>query len=252
MGTEIDFSGKVAVISGAARGIGAAAARALADAGATVVLTDILEEVKDLAGNIEEAGGTAKARITDVSRPEECEAMVKLAVSEYGRLDFAFNNAGIGGDPVSLHEITRDNWDRMIAVNLSSVFHCIKYEVIAMLETGRGVIINTSSICGMRPVAGFSHYVAAKHGIVGLTRSTALEYAGKGIRCVAIGPGFIETAMTQASLQGEAREGLIARIPQGRLGQPEDIGNVVRMLCSEDAAYVNGAYLQVDGGMLAS
>ena len=173
-------------------------------------------------------------------------------MSEYGRVDFAFNNAGIGGTPGPLHEMPEDEWNRMIAINLSSVFHCIKYEVTSMLKTGGGVIINNSSICGMRPVANFSHYVAAKHGIVGLTRSTALEYGGNNIRCASVGPGFIETAMTDASLQGDVREALVARIPQGRLGQPEDIGKAVRMLCSEDAAYVNGAYLQVDGGMLST
>lgn len=198
------------------------------------------------------AGCKVRAVTTDISQSENCRAAVDTALAEYGRLDFAFNNAGIGGTPSALHEMPDDEWHRMISVNLSSVFYCIKYEVAAMLASGGGVIINNSSIAGVRPVAGFSHYVAAKHGIIGLTRSTALEYGPHSVRCVAVGPGFIETRMTEAALKGDIREDLISRIPLGRLGQPEDIAKAVRMLCSTDAAYMNGAYIQVDGGMLVA
>jgi NAD(P)-dependent dehydrogenase (short-subunit alcohol dehydrogenase family) len=252
MSTSIDFTGKVALVTGAARGIGAAAARAYAEANAKVVLSDILPEVSELAQEIIEQGGTAEYLVADISRSSECKALVELAMGKLGRLDFAFNNAGISGEMKPLADSTEEEWDRMIAVNLSSVYHCMRYQIPAMLKNGGGVIINTSSICGSRPVYGLGPYVAAKHGVKGLSSSVALDYGSQGIRCVSIGPGFIETEMTRAGLDAETAAALEARIPQGRLGQPEDIGRVVRLLCSEDASYINGAYLPVDGGLLLS
>lgn len=249
---DSNMQGKVALVTGAARGIGAGAAKSFAEAGASVLLVDLLEQVHETAEALSQAGVQCKGLAVDLSAEENCAKAVSAALSEFGRLDYAFNNAGIGGNPSPLHEMTGEEWGRMIDINLTAVFYCVKHQVAAMLKEGGGVIINNSSICGARPVEGFSHYVAAKHGVVGLTKTVALEYGGSGIRCNAVGPGFIDTEMTRASLDGDVREGLISRIPQGRLGSPDDIGPVVQMLCSDGAAYVTGTYIPVDGGMLAS
>ena len=252
MSTTIDFSGKVAIITGAARGIGAAAAKAMAEAGASIVLADLLKEVNGTAEEIATKWGSAKAIKTDISRSEDCKAMVAFAIEEYGRLDFAFNNAGTGGESGLLHELSDENWQRVINTNLSGTFYCIKHEIPAMLQSGGGVIINNSSICGQRSVPMFAPYNATKHGVVSLTKQVAAEYGAMGIRSMAIAPGFIDTAMTQKSTNETPglREALEARIPLGRLGETKDIGNVVRILCSDNAAYMNGAYIPVDGGML--
>ena len=153
-------------------------------------------------------------------------------------------------------ETAEDEWNKVISINLSSVFHCIRYQIPAMIQNGGGVIVNASSVCGMKPLPGICPYVAAKHGVVGLTRSAALEYGAQGIRCIAVGPGYIETPMTESDKGGviddESKKLLLSRTPQGRYGQPEDVAKAVRMLCSDDACYVNGAYLPVDGGMLVA
>lgn len=246
------MQGKVALVTGAARGIGASAARSFASAGANVVLVDLLDQVHETARELSEIGVPCKGLALDLTAEDSCAEAVRSAVTEFGGLDYAFNNAGIGGNPGPVHEMTGEEWGRMIDVNLTAVFYCVKQQIAAMLNGGGGVIINNSSICGARPVGGFCHYVAAKHGVVGLTKTVALEYGAAGIRCNAVGPGFIDTDMTKASLDEETRENLISRIPQSRLGSPDDIGPVVQMLCSDSAAYVNGAYLPIDGGMLAS
>ena len=252
MTTTIDFEGKVALVTGAASGIGAAAAKAFGASGATVIAADISAAVAETVAEIVEAGGNAHAVEVNVSSSAECKTMVDKAIELGGKLDFAFNNAGIGGEPTPLHEMTDESWDEVIAINLSSVFYCIRSQIPAMIKNGGGVIINTSSICGVRPLVDFGHYVAAKHGIVGLTRQTALEYAGQGIRSIAVGPGFIDTQMTKRTLEinPQTLAGLEQSIPQGRIGKPEDIGHAVRMLCSDDAAYINGVYSEIDGGML--
>lgn len=252
MGSTIDFSGKVALVTGGARGIGAAGAKAFAESGASVVIADLLPEVEQTVADIQAGGGKALGIVCDVSDPAQCKNMVAQTVNTFGKLDFAFNNAGIGGARHLLHEMPDDAWDQVIRINLSGVFHSIKHEIPAMLNNSGGVIVNTSSICGVRPVSDHAHYVAAKHGVVGLTRQVALEYGAKGIRSVAIGPGFIDTEMTQETMSADPTilSGLKASIPMGRVGEPEDVGRVARMLCTEDAAYINGAYLEVDGGML--
>lgn len=247
-----NMQGKVALVTGAARGIGASAAKHFAQAGANVLLVDLLDQVHETAEELSRSGERCKGLALDLRPEENCAAAVSAALAEFGRLDYAFNNAGIGGDPGPVHEMTGEEWGRMININLTAVFYCVKHQITAMLDGGGGVIINNSSICGARPVQGFSHYVAAKHGVVGLSKTVALEYGASGIRCNAIGPGFIDTEMTKASLDETTREGLISRIPGARLGTPDDIGAVVQMLCTDGAAYVNGAYLPVDGGMLAS
>ena len=252
MSNDKQFSGKVALVTGAARGIGAATAKAFAEAGAKVMLADLLDDVEATAQAIVDAGGIAMAVTGDVSKPEDCQNIVQQTVASFGQLDFAFNNAGIGGDPVAIHDMPIDNWQRMININLNSVFYCSKYELEAMLKTGGGVIVNSSSFCGQRPLPGQAHYVATKHAVLGLTRNTALEYGAHGIRCVAVGPGYIKTAMTEESFDEDTEAAYITRIPAGRAGLPEDVATVVKMLCSEDAVYVNGAYLSIDGGLLLS
>lgn len=252
MASEIDFSGKVALVTGGANGIGASAAQAFGAAGAAVAVADITEVSAEVIDSVRSSGAQAMSINCDVGDPNDCQAMVDTVVEKYGRLDYVFNNAGIGGVSTPLHEMELSDWDDVIRINLSGVFYCLKYEIPALLESGGGAIINTSSICGVRPVQDFGHYVAAKHGIVGLTRQVALEYGRQGVRCNAVGPGFIDTAMTQHTMQTNpaALEGLKAAIPMGRIGQPEDIGKVARSLCSDDFSYLNGAYIEVDGGML--
>ena len=257
MSVIIDMSGRVALITGAARGIGAATARAFAEAGANLVLTDRLEGVKQVAADLEGYGIKAVAYVADISRPENCEAVASLAMSEFGRLDYAFNNAGIGSSPAPVGEMADEDWHRIMDVNLNAVYYCIKHQVPAMLADGGGVIINNSSFCGVAPLQDSSiEYTSAKHGVIGLTRQVALNHAAEGIRCIAVCPGFIMTPLTDADqgspISKETREWMLNRTPQGRLGQPEDVARVVRMLCSEEAAYINGAWIPVDGGLLLS
>ena len=257
MSVNIDMSGRVALITGAARGIGAATARAFAEAGANLVLTDRLEGVKQVAADLEGYGIKAVVYVADISRPENCEAVAGLAMSEFGRLDYAFNNAGVGSSPVPVGEMADEDWHRIMDVNLNAVYYCIKHQVPAMLADGGGVIINNSSFCGVAPLQDSSiEYTSAKHGVIGLTRQVALNHAAEGIRCIAVCPGFIMTPLTDADqgscISKETREWMLNRTPQGRLGQPEDVARVVRMLCSEEAAYINGAWIPVDGGLLLS
>lgn len=245
------------IITGAAQGIGAAAARSFAEAGANVVVSDLLDSVETVAEELRSAGANATSLATDISKPENCEALVDLALEKFGRLDFAFNNAGIGGVYRPVGEIEVEDWLRVVNVDLNSVFYCIKYQLPAMIKSGGGVIINTSSVCGLGPLAGSSiEYTAAKHGVIGLTKQVALNHAGEGIRCLAICPGYIETALTDEDKGGdvdeEGKAWFMDRIPQGRFGQPEDIGNMIPLLCSDQADYLNGAAIPVDGGFLLS
>ena len=247
MSTQTDFAGKVALVTGAARGIGAASVRAFVEAGASVVLTDLVSEVHDVAADMERSGGQVVAAVGDVTQPDFCENVVDLALSSFSRLDFAFNNAGISGQPQDVWDLGVEDWHRVIDVNLNSIFYCVKSQVPAMIRNGGGVIVNNSSVCGVKPIPGSSiEYTTAKHGVIGLTRQLAVNHGKDGIRCVAICPGFIETPLTAAEEKGWFLE----RIPQARSGQPADIGRAVRMLCSEDAAYMNGEYIIVDGGFV--
>ncbi len=252
--TEL-FSGKVAVVTGAASGIGAATARMFASHGAAVVVCDRNAEAEAVAGEIVERGGQACALVGDVADPSTGEAMAACAIEQFGRLDFAFNNAGIGGKPCPVEELTEEDWRRVVDINLSGVFFGVKYQIPAMLKTGGGVIVNNSSVLGLKPIPGQSlEYTAAKHGVVGLTRQVAVNYGGQGIRCVAVCPGFIETPLTVPGDGGapdhEGTNWFVERTPLGRSGQPEDIAGAVKLLCSDDATFVNGACLEVDGGFV--
>ncbi|MGI9199412.1 MAG: SDR family NAD(P)-dependent oxidoreductase, partial [Woeseiaceae bacterium] len=203
------FDNKVALVTGAARGIGAATARMFVENGAKVVLADLLEDVRDVVSDL---GENARSLIGSVGDPDYCKSLVDLAESEFGHLDFAFNNAGIGGKEVDIEELGVDDWNNVIKINLSGVFYGVKCQVPALTRNGGGVIINTSSVLGIKPIKGSSlEYTAAKHGVIGLTRQLAVNYGGRGIRCNAICPGFIETTL----VDDQESSWFINRTPQG-------------------------------------
>ena len=201
---------------------------------------------------IQDAGGDAFFIKTDVSNPADCENMVKKTVEKYGRLDFACNNAGIGGEQNKTADYSIDGWQKVISINLSGVFYCMKYEIPAMLKNGGGAIVNMASILGRVGFSGSPAYVAAKHGVIGLTQNAAVEYAEQGIRANAIGPAFIKTHMIEdLEKNPEAYKQLVSMHPIGRLGKPEEVAELVIWLSSDKASFVTGSYYSVDGGYLA-
>jgi NAD(P)-dependent dehydrogenase (short-subunit alcohol dehydrogenase family) len=250
------LEGKVALVTGAGSGIGRASALAFAREGAKVVVSDVAEErSRETIAAIVAGGGEATFVRADVSVPEDVAALVRAVVEAFGRLDCAHNNAGITGadtgvGPTHLHP--EETWHRVIAVNLTGVWLCMKHETAQMLAQGGGAIVNTASAAGLIGLAGVSAYVASKHGVVGLTRTAALEYAQQGIRVNAVCPGYIRTPMTAAGFADpERRARNIAREPIGRYGEPEEVAEVVVWLCSDAASFVTGHALAVDGGYLA-
>jgi NAD(P)-dependent dehydrogenase (short-subunit alcohol dehydrogenase family) len=245
------FSGKVAFVTGAANGIGRAAALAFAREGANVVVADISDEAnQETARMVEGLGGRALAVRCDVTRAEDVKAALDEAVKAFGRLDFAFNNAGVEQPVTATADLTEEEWDRVVAINLRSVFLCMKYEVPLMLKHGGGAIVNTSSGAGVKGFAGQAAYAAAKHGVVGLTKSAALDYAKSNIRVNAVCPGIIATPMMERFTEGtpEGRQRVIAQEPVGRMGTPEEIAEAVVWLCSDATAFVVGHALVIDGG----
>ena len=248
---EKDLLGNVALVTGAASGIGRATAVLYAAHGAKVLVSDMNETGgKETVSEIKQAGGTAMFMKADVSDPRQCEELVKEALANYGSLDIACNNAGISGESQPVADMSIDGWNKVISVNLSAVFYCCKYELLQMEKQGKGVIVNMASILGAVGFANAAAYVAAKHGVLGLTQNAALEYSAKGIRINAVGPGFINTPLLNA-IDDATKTALAGMHPIGRLGTSEEVAELVIFLSSDKASFITGSYYNIDGGYLA-
>ena len=249
---ETTFKNKVALVTGGASGIGRATALAFAKKGAKVAVVD-WKENDEMVDLIKELGSEAIFIKCDVSKTDDVKAMVAQTIAAFGRLDYAFNNAGIEGASASTQDCSEENWDKTIGVNLKGVWLCMKYEIPEILKQGKGAIVNCASVAGLVGFAGLPAYVASKHGIVGLTKTTALECATQGIRVNVVCPGVIQTPMIDR-LTGKTKEG-IERFkgfePIGRFGLPEEIANAVVWMCSDEASFVTGHVMAVDGGFTA-
>lgn len=242
--------GKIALVTGAGSGIGEATATLFAAEGATVVVADLDGNAAErVAADIRSRDGTATALRVDVTDEGEVATMVETVVADHGRLDVAHNNAGISGVPTGFADLDLDDWNRMISTNLTSVFLCMKHELRVMSDQGGGAIVNTSSAAGVAAAPGLLHYTAAKHGVLGLTKSGAQEYAKHDVRVNAVLPGATRTPMIEAYMAGSPEiEKMISRsVGRGSLGEPDEIAQAVVWLCSDRASFVNGDSMVVDG-----
>lgn len=251
MPDQSDFQSKVALVTGGGSGIGEACVHEFARRGARVVVADFNLEGAERVAN--DAGGRDKALAVkvDVADPSSVEAMVAATVDAFGRLDVAVNNAGIGGEQNPTGAYSIESWDRVIAVNLSGVFYCMRYEIPAMLQNGGGSIVNMASILGSVGFANSAAYVAAKHGVLGLTKSAALEYGTQNIRANSVGPGFILTPLLTNNLTEEARQAISGLHAMKRMGSSEEVATLVAYLASDAASFITGSYHVVDGGYTA-
>ena len=251
---SFSFEGKVALVTGAASGLGLATAQSFAKAGAAVVLADWHEAgVQEAADKLKAAGHKALAVKCDVSDDAQVESMVNRTIERFGRLDAAYNNAGVQNELADTADQTREDYERVTGINMRGVWSCMKFELQHMRIRGSGAIVNCSSLGGLLGGAERGIYHAAKHGVIGFTKSAALEYAKRGIRINAVCPGLIETPMGEqmiAAGQGAALEALKAQIPMGRQGRPEEIADTVLWLCSDASSYVTGQSISVDGGFV--
>ncbi|CUH37915.1 2,5-dichloro-2,5-cyclohexadiene-1,4-diol dehydrogenase [Jannaschia seosinensis] len=246
---EQDFSGKTAIVTGAASGIGAVVAEELAARGAHVIVSDLNDgEAAEVADRIRASGGTADVCAADVSDADASRRLVEFAQEKGGGLHLAVNNAGIGGASELAGEYPLESWRKVIDVNLNGVFYGMRYQIPAMLETGGGAIVNMSSILGSVGFQNASAYVAAKHGVLGLTKTAAMEYAAKGIRINSVGPGFINTPLLSKNLDQEMLDGLAGMHPMGRIGSSEEVSALTCFLLSDRASFITGSYHLVDGG----
>lgn len=247
-----DFAEKTAIVTGAASGIGAVIAHELAGAGATVIISDLdADDCEETVKDIRDQGGKALAYAADVGDPAAMEALVAFAEAETGALHLAVNNAGIGGAQAPIGEYPLESWAQVINVNLNGVFYGMRYQIPAMERAGGGAIVNMASILGSVGFANSSAYVASKHAVLGLTKTGSIEYAAKGIRINAVGPGFIKTPLLTENLDQEMLDGLAGMHPIGRIGTPEEVSALTCFLLSDRASFITGSYHLVDGGYTA-
>lgn len=249
------LQGKVAIVTGGSQGIGAETVRAFAREGARVVISDVLDTVgQALADELNAAGSEALFVHTDVMKESDVRALVEKTVAHFGRLDFGINNAGIGGASAPTGEYKLEDWQHVIDINLTGVFLSMRYEIPALLNAGGGVIVNVASILGWVGFAGSPAYVAAKHGVIGLTKSAAIEYGAQNIRVCAVSPAFIMTPMLEKAgitPGSDAYNGLAQAHAMKRLGTPEEVAELILWLCSDGASFVTGSAILVDGGYVA-
>lgn len=246
-----DLQGKTALVTGAASGIGKAIALLYGQHGANVMVSDMDEvQGQQVTEQVKAAGANARFYKADVGDPAQCQRLVQETISAFGSLDIACNNAGIGGEMNFTADYSLEGWQHVINVNLNSVFFCLKYELEVMLKQGAGAIVNMASILGQVGTPGSPGYVTAKHGMVGLTQTAALEYASQGIRINAVGPAYIDTPLLN-QLSAEVKQQLVSLHPIGRLGRAGEVAELVIWLSSDKASFVTGSYYPVDGGYLA-